>query len=185
MDMESIKRKLRASLAVTAPGAMGNTSAVRAAVMILLAPTPDGPSIGLIRRARAGDVHSGQISFPGGRMEPGETPLQTALREMEEEIGVSGSQVEILGFMPPAHTWTTGFIVWPVAGALAQEPIIKVAPAEVEEFFWLPADFLEGLRGMNPDASLPGVEYQERRIWGLTFRILAALGRLLRNERED
>ncbi|MDH5509897.1 MAG: CoA pyrophosphatase [Nitrospinota bacterium] len=178
MNIEEIRRRLKGSLWVTARKDWGNTG-VPAAVMILIAPLHTGSAIGLIRRATAPDIHSGQICFPGGKIDPGETPLQAALREMEEEIGVPGESVEIVGHMPVTLTKTTGFVVWPVVGLAATEPAIRIDPKEVAEFFWIPVDILENVRRLDPEASLPGIDFEGRKIWGLTLRLLVALGRMV------
>jgi len=182
MELGIIKQQLKSSLLVTAPGDEGNTG-VHAAVMIMLAPLPTGSALGLIRRATAQDVHSGQISFPGGKIEPGETPLAAALRETEEEIGVPPDAVEVIGYLPVVNTRTTGFLVWPVVGILETEPVIEISPEEVEEFFWLPTRFLGSISSADPDKSLPGVNFEGRLIWGLTLRILVALARKLESDR--
>ncbi|MDH5637481.1 MAG: CoA pyrophosphatase [Nitrospinota bacterium] len=174
MNIDEIRRRLTESLSVTAGEDVSNTG-VPAAVMILIAPSAAGPAIGFIRRATAQDLHSGQICFPGGKIEPDETPLQAALRETEEEIGVPGDLVEILGHMPVTSTKTTGFIVWPVVGIIAEVPTIRIEPREVEEFFWVPFDILKQVRELDPAASRPGIVFQGHEIWGLTLRILVRL----------
>jgi len=176
--MEEIRKRLTKSLSVTTRKDEGNTG-VPAAALILIAALEAGPAMGLIRRSIARDPHSGQVCFPGGKMEAGETPTRTALRETEEEIGVPRGLVEILGHMPPATTRTTGFVVWPVVGMTPEEPSIRISPAEVAEFFWVPVGFLETVRDIDPEASLPGVMFKGKRIWGLTLRIMVRLARML------
>ncbi len=86
--------------------------------------------------------HAGQISFPGGRVEVEDvSPVHTALRETEEEIGLSSDCVEILGFLPEYRTGT-GFRVTPVVGLLHPPLEIKPDPFEVAEVFEVPLDFL-------------------------------------------
>lgn len=86
--------------------------------------------------------HAGQISFPGGRVEAEDlSPVHTALRETEEEIGLARDRVEILGFLPEYRTGT-GFRVTPVVG-LVQAPFeLKPDPFEVAEVFEVPLAFL-------------------------------------------
>jgi 8-oxo-dGTP pyrophosphatase MutT (NUDIX family) len=98
----------------------------------------------LTRRAATLRDHSGQIAFPGGKIEAGETPLAAALREAEEEIGLVPGQIDILGCLDPYQT-STGFRVFPVVGVV--RPPITLTPdvREVEEVFEAPLAFL-----MNP-----------------------------------
>jgi 8-oxo-dGTP pyrophosphatase MutT (NUDIX family) len=81
--------------------------------------------------------HKGQISFPGGRGEKGETPVITALRETEEEVGIKSSSIEIIGgltelFVPPSNS-----IVSPVVGLLKDNVNLSINPNEVELAFWI------------------------------------------------
>ncbi|MBI5814356.1 MAG: CoA pyrophosphatase [Nitrospinae bacterium] len=136
-------------------------------------------SFGFIRRSANLNYHPGQIAFPGGRMEPGETPVQTALREVEEETGIGGGHIKILGMLPLMDTASTGFAVWPVVGVVHGEPVMNVPNGEVEEFFWAPVDHFMNGSFVKRTTTLPGEGaprpaflYQGREIWGLTFRIV-------------
>jgi len=113
-----------------------------AAVLVPLVLRPDGLHVLLTRRTDHLRDHAGQISFPGGRAEPGEDdPAQTALREAEEEVGLSPEQVEVIGRMP-AYTTITSFVVTPVV-ALVRPPLtLQLDPFEVAEAFEVPLSFL-------------------------------------------
>ena len=86
--------------------------------------------------------HSGQIAFPGGRAEAGNSgPLQTALREACEEIGLPPGAVHPLGILEPVDT-SSGFRVWPVVGVLRLPVEPRPSSPEVAEAFWIPLDWL-------------------------------------------
>jgi 8-oxo-dGTP pyrophosphatase MutT (NUDIX family) len=125
-------------------GARGGSQRAPAAASVLvpLVKHGDGLRVLLTRRTDHLRDHAGQISFPGGRAEPGEDdPAQTALREAEEEVGLRREQVEVIGSLP-AYTTITSFVVTPVV-ALIQAPLnLTLDPFEVAEAFEVPLDFL-------------------------------------------
>lgn len=164
----------------------------RAAVLAPLQRRDDGWHLLLIRRAtREGDHHSGQVAFPGGRVEPEDPSLAAAaLREAEEEIGLAPSNVEVLGQLPD-YTTITNYLVTPVAGIVSApfKPILQTT--EVSRLFSVPLNWLA-----NPDnhhrrlwhPSRPKVIYfedwQGETLWGataaMTLHLLEAIehGRL-------
>ncbi len=94
-----------------------------------------------LRSDRLAD-HAGQIAFPGGRTEPGDTgPLQTALREACEEIGIRSEEVRPLGILDPVDT-RTGFRIWPVVGILPWPLPLTISLPEVREVFLVPLEWL-------------------------------------------
>ena len=101
----------------------------------VLAPLyPDGKDIRtiLIRRPDHMPTHGGDLAFPGGKPEPNEGPLETALREAREEVGIDPAHVEILGYLPPIHTVTYPRMVVPVVGRLPGIPELIPDPNEVD-----------------------------------------------------
>ncbi|MET0508446.1 MAG: CoA pyrophosphatase [Burkholderiaceae bacterium] len=115
-----------------------------AAVLIPLLARPHGTSLLLTRRSDTLRHHRGQIAFPGGRLEIGESPIAAALRETEEEIGLSPSRIDVLGTLPEYRTGT-GFHVVPVVAEVASEVAasdLVPAPSEVAEIFEVPLVFL-------------------------------------------
>jgi 8-oxo-dGTP pyrophosphatase MutT (NUDIX family) len=86
--------------------------------------------------------HAGQISFPGGREDPGDRgAIDTALREAQEEVGLDRNRVEVLGILPHYLT-VSSYRVTPVVGLLRPGPALRADPLEVEEFFDVPLAFL-------------------------------------------
>jgi 8-oxo-dGTP pyrophosphatase MutT (NUDIX family) len=89
----------------------------------------------LTRRSQALRNHRGEISFPGGASEPDETPIQTALRETFEEVGIEPHQVNPVAWLSPIVTFASGSAIWPIVGVLAQPPHFTINPAEVDRAF--------------------------------------------------
>lgn len=147
MRLIDVERALRISLAGTLPGleaqirfapyapreATHASAARAAAALLLLYPGPDGVAVPLTVRATTLARHAGQISLPGGAADPGETLVDTALREAAEEIGVDRSAVRILGELTPVHVIVSGFTLHPVVGVTDTRPPFRAAPGEVDE----------------------------------------------------
>lgn len=153
-----------------------------AAVMLLLWPEQDGLKLLLTRRAQHLRHHPGQISLPGGKIEAGETAAQAALRETEEEVGVKAQQIRLLGSLPLINT-STGFIVSPWLGLIAQKPDFCIQQAEVDSLIELPLEVaLAGHRRTslwferkNQKQLLHFIPYDGALIWGATAAIFYQL----------
>lgn len=90
----------------------------------------------LTKRPDTMPTHPGDIAFPGGRWEPVDrSPVDTALREAEEEVGLSPEKVEVIGFLEPINTLGYSQLVVPVVGRLASPPQLVVPSDEVEQVF--------------------------------------------------
>ena len=135
--------------------------------------------------------HAGQISFPGGRIESRDgSALHAALRETEEEIGLSRQYVEVLGYLPP-HLIFTGFCVTPVVALVQPGFDLQIDMGEVAEVFEVPLRYLiDPSHHQARDKQIGEIAvrvydlpYGERRIWGATAGILMNLYRIL-NEHE-
>lgn len=101
----------------------------------VLVPLIEDAEPALIFTVRAAGLsrHAGEISFPGGIVDPGESSAEAALREAHEEIGLDPSALEVLGALPPVHTHVSGILVVPFVAALAAAPSITASEAEIEE----------------------------------------------------
>ncbi|CBA16469.1 CoA pyrophosphatase [Xanthomonas albilineans] len=162
-------------------------SSVEAAVLVGLVPRADGTRVLLTRRTDSLRHHGGQVSFPGGRIDPGDADaVAAAIRESHEEIALAASQVEPLGYLDPFLT-ISGFRVMPVVAAIDPAFVPQPHPDEVAEVFEVPLVYLmapENLRGIEIDdrgQSRVVLEYvwPEQRIWGATAAILLNLRRRL------
>jgi 8-oxo-dGTP pyrophosphatase MutT (NUDIX family) len=136
--------------------------AAPAAVLIGLLERAHGLSVLLTQRGAHLSVHAGQISFPGGRLETQDSgPIDAALREAEEEIGLTPSLVHVAGRLDDFLT-PTGFLITPVVGFVDSGFEPRMDTNEVEDVFEVPLDFLL-------DESNIGISYRER--MGATFRM--------------
>lgn len=118
---------------------------LREAAVLVAIVMHEVPTLLLTRRSDALASHTGQVAFPGGRLDPGEGAIEAALREAEEEIGLSPRLVQPLGLLSPYRT-VTGYAVTPVVARVTPGLDLRADPAEVAEVFEVPFDFL-----MNPE----------------------------------
>ncbi len=160
----------------------------RAAVLIPLLLQPNGLSVLLTQRTTHLRDHGGQISFPGGRMDPEDAgPNETALRESEEEIGLERERVEIIGQLPEYLT-VSGYSVTPIIGLVKPQAEYVLDEFEVADIFEVPLSFLmdpanhqvrvwQSEQGSRRFYSMP---YEGRFIWGATAGMLRNLYHLLK-----
>ena len=188
-SMIDIETVLRTSLSrnVQAPYPSPEPGIKSSAVLVLL--RQEGGAWELLFTQRGEQIadHPGQVAFPGGHVEPGDSgPLATALREASEEVGIPATAVDSLGFLDPVDT-ATGFRIWPVVCVLKQSLALRPAPPEVRDIFWIPLDWLRKpgrwewrpARTETGHAEHPAVffeAYQGRILWGasamITLRLL-------------
>jgi 8-oxo-dGTP pyrophosphatase MutT (NUDIX family) len=201
-----LRARLRARLAGTRPGVPGAgtlaglprelseryrhllpAELTPAAVLVPVVDHADGLTVLLTERAPDLRHHPGQISFPGGRIEASDAgPLEAALRETEEEIGLPRSSVEVLGFLPD-HLIITGYSITPVVALVAPGMALTLDPVEVAAVFEVPLAFLLDpanhrlrRRPAGEDfIELYDLPFGKRNIWGATAGMLMTLYRLL------
>jgi len=159
---------------------------VPAAVLVPIVDRPQ-PTVVLILRPETMRRHPGQIAFPGGRIDPGDDGVvAAALREAEEEIGLTQSQVEVIGTADRYRT-ITGYEVTPVVGVVRPDLVLRPQPSEVAEIFEAPlAHLLEPANHIEQAVEWQGRErryfeifWEDRRIWGATAAMIVNLGRRL------
>lgn len=191
LDLAELRRRLAArsplEFAVYGDDGAGRMGTTAAAVLIPVIAQAQGLTVLFTQRTQHLQSHSGQVSFPGGRAEPGDASAEfTALREAQEEIGLALERVEILGRLPEYHT-RTGFRVTPVIG-LIQPPLeLTPDPREVESVFEVPLSFLlDPANRQRRTRELQGrsvgfyvFEYQGHMIWGATAGMLVNLNKML------
>ena len=133
---EDLAQRLRAALEPE-PGPTPSPGDRLAAVLAPLV-MDDEPSLIFTIRAAALSRHAGEISFPGGLQDPGETLEQTAVREAHEEIGLDPAASDVLGALSPLHTFVSSILVVPFVGMLSTLPNLRASEAEIEEILVLP-----------------------------------------------
>lgn len=158
----------------------------RAAVLV---PITDRarPGVILTQRTETLRSHAGQVAFPGGRLDPGETAVEAALREAEEEIALPASAVTIVGEVDTYRTGT-GYLVTPVVGVVVPDLPLVPSEAEVASVFEVPLDFLlNDANVLERSADWEGrrrdyreILWEDRRIWGATAAMIVNLARRLR-----
>lgn len=164
---------------------------VPAAVLVPLVERLDGMTVLLTQRAANLKDHAGQISFPGGRIEPDDADgWGAALREAHEEIGLSERFVEFAGYLPD-HWVGTGFRVTPVVGFVNPGYRLRIAAAEVHDVFEVPLEFILNAANHRPrtreffgvSLKVRDIPYGDRIIWGATAGMLMTLGQRLSSHR--
>ena len=157
-----------------------------AAVLVPIVERPE-PTVILTERPKTMRKHPGQISFPGGRIDPGdEDAVAAALREAEEEIELPRSAVELVGTADRYRT-ITGYEVTPVVGVVPPGLSLRPHPGEVAAIFEAPLAYLleprhqlvRTVRWQGRERCYYEIEWEGRRIWGATAAMIVNLGRRL------
>jgi 8-oxo-dGTP pyrophosphatase MutT (NUDIX family) len=165
---------------------------IPAAVLMPIIERPDGFTVLFTVRAAGLRLHAGQVSFPGGRLDPSDAgPREAALREATEEVGLAAGLVDVAGYLPNYLT-ITGYSVTPVVGFVAPAFQPSLDAMEVSEAFEVPLEFL-----LNPEnmqlrhknylgVRLPYFElpWGSHRIWGATAAMLVNFRDALQEEQE-
>jgi 8-oxo-dGTP pyrophosphatase MutT (NUDIX family) len=177
--LEHLRTALLDPAEAAAMDAHGRTDA---AVLVPLYGDPANPTIVFTERRADLRRHAGEISFPGGRRDPGDADLRaTALRETHEEIGLPADAVDVVGALQPTPTFVTNYAIYPFVGLIEPGFAWAVAHAEVAQVLELPLDAVRAgyarrrmvRRGMpfRTDTYVVGEDV----IWGATARIVADL----------
>lgn len=151
-----------------------------AAVLLLLYPYHGQWHLPLTLRPPHLAAHAGQVSLPGGTVEPGETTAAAALREFHEELGDDGQPIELLGTLSPLYVQASNFLVTPWVANVAQRPQFTANSAEVEEVLEVPLSHLlspahfgsHQRRHGDQTYWAPHFLFELHRIWGATCMIL-------------
>jgi len=151
----------------------------QAAVVLPLIKKGDNFSLLYEKRVDNGSLHGGQISFPGGSIEPTDKSIEyAAVRETEEEIGISMKKIEILGALDATVTLRSDFAVYPFVGVLHSSNF-NINKQEIENIFDIPLDYLIRIHPFekrpytykNKNFTTLIIEYNNETVWGATARI--------------
>jgi len=185
-----MEERIKEILACREKACIDQPGLMRAAVLIPLFKKNGEYYVLLTRRTDKVRHHKGQISFPGGRQDPGEDFLATALREAKEEMGIEAKDVRILGELDDMCTVASDFCIAPFVGLIPYPYPFKINRHEIEEIIEVPLSvfldetkFREEFRSHNGEP-VPVYFYQhdEHTIWGATARILKQLMDLIPKE---
>jgi 8-oxo-dGTP pyrophosphatase MutT (NUDIX family) len=153
------------------------------AVLIALSDGDEGAEVLLTRRAAHLRNHKGEISFPGGRVDGGETAPEAALREAHEEVLLDPALVEIVGELDHLNTIVSRSYIVPIVGRLTQRPVLRPSSAEVDRILFVPLaelrrtdTYREEVWGAPPtDRAIHFFELDDETVWGATGRMLVQL----------
>lgn len=162
-------------------------SCLKAGVLVLLYPWDGRLFLVLTRRTEQMRHHQAQISFPGGRQEPGEDLVRTALRETEEELGIRFDSPRLLGMLTPLYVPPSHTCIHPVVAMLPKRPEFVRSPKEVEDVIEVPVRHLQDSANVHEEiwtirgipVKVPFYLFKGNKVWGATAMILAELLELL------
>jgi len=157
-----------------------------AAVLIAITDRPQ-PGMLFLHRPSNMRAHAGEIAYPGGRIDPGENPVEAALREAWEELGIAPSLVQVVGATDLYRTGS-GYEITPVVAVVPADIEINPNPAEVAQWFEAPVDFVldpanevhKTIEHAERRHTFVEVDWRGHRIWGVTGAIMHNLARRLR-----
>jgi 8-oxo-dGTP pyrophosphatase MutT (NUDIX family) len=157
----------------------------------VLAPLVELPEPALVFTRRAADLsrHAGEISFPGGLQDPGESLQHTALREAREEIDLDPAAVDVVGALPPVHVWVSSILVVPFVGMMTSPPALTHSVSEIDEVLTFSVQRLAEVESAMELVREDGrtwkgwaYELEGSLVWGATGAMLHDLLEVLRKE---
>ena len=165
---------------------------LRKAAVLAAVTERDRPGFLLIHRPSNMRSHPGQVAFPGGKIDPGETPVEAALREAYEELGIHEGDVKVIGTSDVYRTGT-GYEITPVLAVVPPDLELFPNPTEVAAWFEAPVDFVFDAANHNHQSAYwqgrqrhyIEIMWQQHRIWGVTAAIIANLARRIDWARSD
>ncbi|MEQ1640530.1 MAG: CoA pyrophosphatase [Novosphingobium sp.] len=142
------------------------------------------PGFLLIHRPSNMRSHPGQVAFPGGKIDPGEDPVEAALREAHEELGINSRDVTVIG-ISDTYCTGSGYAVTPVIAVVPPDLELSPSPTEVAAWFEAPVDFVfdpdnhtqQSAHWQGQERRYIEIMWQEHRIWGVTAAIIANLSK--------
>jgi len=162
------------------------------AALLLVYPHDETLHVALTVRGSGLRNHTGQVSLPGGRVDPEESIETAALRETQEEIGVDPAMVEVLGPLTPLHIPVSGFLLHPVVGFTSMRPAFQRAEWEVARIIEAPVTLLSEpsivkhemrtrtVKGQSIDVNVPYFDIDGEKVWGATAMVLAEFCAILK-----
>ena len=167
-------------------GRVARISEFRPAAVLLAVTERENPGLLLIHRPSNMRAHPGQVAFPGGKIDPGENPVEAALREANEELGIAPADVRIIG-ESDIYCTGSGFEITPVIGVIPPDIQLNPNPAEVAQWFEIPFDFaLDPANHIQFTHERDGetfplwqITWGDHRIWGVTAGVLVNMARRL------
>lgn len=158
----------------------------RSAAVLVAVTEREEPGLLLIHRPSNMRAHPGQIAFPGGKVDPGENPVEAALREAHEELGITSRDIKVIGESDIYRTGS-GFEITPVIGMVPPDIHLDPNPAEVAQWFEIPFDFVldpanhsQFLHEKDGETfPLWQIHWGDHHIWGVTAGVLVNMSRRL------